>query len=40
MNDQFVVYAANDSFLTVLRDLLVNGEAGGTMDTFELDVGS
>ena len=36
----FVVYAAENASMIVLRDLLVNGEIKETMETFGLGVGN
>jgi len=36
----FVVYAADNAFLIVLRDLLVNGEVKEAMEAFGVGIGS
>ena len=38
--EYFVVYAADNASLIVLRDLLVNGEVKDTMEVFGLDIGN
>ena len=38
--EYFVVYAADNASMIVLRDLLVNGEIKETMETFGLGVGN
>ena len=36
--EYFVVYAANNASLIVLRDLIVNGEVKDTMEVFGLGI--
>ena len=38
--EQFVMYAAGDAFLIVIRNLLVSGETMETMETFWLGIDS